>query len=199
MSKCHNIWVQYTESDLDNTFQGRVPSFLYYSLAGPRWIRSSNFRSACLPENQYRPFLKGQEESTMDIMSSSSRIYSDDTNKIQRSAWLGWLCWQIYPDCKTDWYDAYYTFEAIVWPVHLVRQNAASDMIDSIWLVNDHVELDTYWTGYQVQFLNQGVEEEDSELNCTIWYTHCNSHSWRVWLQVQDAQEWSWGPGQYSQ
>jgi hypothetical protein len=27
MPKSHNIWVQYTDSDLDNTFQGRVPSF----------------------------------------------------------------------------------------------------------------------------------------------------------------------------
>jgi hypothetical protein len=27
MPKSHNIWVQYTDSDLDNTFQGRVSSF----------------------------------------------------------------------------------------------------------------------------------------------------------------------------
>jgi len=27
MPESHNIWVQYMESDLDNTFQGRVPSF----------------------------------------------------------------------------------------------------------------------------------------------------------------------------
>jgi hypothetical protein len=27
MPESHNIWVQYTESDLDNTIQGRVPSF----------------------------------------------------------------------------------------------------------------------------------------------------------------------------
>jgi len=33
MPESHNIWVQYTDSDLDNTFQGRVPSFpvLYFS------------------------------------------------------------------------------------------------------------------------------------------------------------------------
>ena len=33
-------------------------------------------------------------------------------------------------------------------PAHLVRENAASDRIDSIWLVNCHVDLDTYWTVY---------------------------------------------------
>jgi len=38
---------------------------------------------------------------------------------------------------------------AIVGPAHLVRENhAASDRIDSVWLVNNHVDLDTYWTVY---------------------------------------------------
>jgi len=36
----------------------------------------------------------------------------------------------------------------IVEPAHLVRKNAASGGIDSVWLVNDHVDLDTYWTVY---------------------------------------------------
>ena len=39
---------------------------------------------------------------------------------------------------------------AIVGPAHLVRENnAASDRIDSVWLVNSHVDLDTYWTVYK--------------------------------------------------
>jgi len=38
---------------------------------------------------------------------------------------------------------------AIVGPAKLVPDNdAASDRIDSVWLVNDHVDLDTYWTVY---------------------------------------------------
>ena len=39
-------------------------------------------------------------------------------------------------------------FGAIVGPAHLVRENAASDRIYSVWLVNKHVDLDTYWTVY---------------------------------------------------
>ena len=39
-------------------------------------------------------------------------------------------------------------FGAIVGLAHLVRENAASDRIDSVWLVNNHVDLDTYWTVY---------------------------------------------------
>ena len=35
---------------------------------------------------------------------------------------------------------------AIVEPVHLVHENAASDRINSIWLVYNRVDLDIYWT-----------------------------------------------------
>ena len=37
---------------------------------------------------------------------------------------------------------------ALVGPVHLVRENAELGSMDSIWLVNNHVDLDTYWTVY---------------------------------------------------
>jgi len=41
-------------------------------------------------------------------------------------------------------------FRAIVGPANWVREiKAASDRIDSVWLVNDHVDLDTYWIVYQ--------------------------------------------------
>ena len=36
----------------------------------------------------------------------------------------------------------------IVGHVHLVREHAAPGGIDNIWLVNNHVYLDTYWTVY---------------------------------------------------
>jgi hypothetical protein len=29
---------------------------------------------------------------------------------------------------------------------HLVRQHAVSDRVNGVWLVNNHVDLDTYWT-----------------------------------------------------
>jgi len=40
------------------------------------------------------------------------------------------------------------TVGAIVGLAHLVQENAASRGIDSVWLVNNHVHLDTYWTVY---------------------------------------------------
>jgi hypothetical protein len=36
--------------------------------------------------------------------------------------------------------------EAIVRSAHLVREYAASGGIDCVWLVNNHVDLNTYWT-----------------------------------------------------
>ena len=37
---------------------------------------------------------------------------------------------------------------AIVGPANLVQENAASDRNDILWLVNNHVDLDTYRTVY---------------------------------------------------
>jgi len=34
----------------------------------------------------------------------------------------------------------------IVGPAYLVQENAASDRIDTKWLVNNHVDFDTFWT-----------------------------------------------------
>ena len=39
---------------------------------------------------------------------------------------------------------------ASVGQAHLVRENGVSDTIDSVWVVNYHVDLATYWTVYQV-------------------------------------------------
>jgi hypothetical protein len=37
---------------------------------------------------------------------------------------------------------------AIVGPVHLVRENAASGGMECVWLVKNHVDINTYWTVY---------------------------------------------------
>jgi len=37
---------------------------------------------------------------------------------------------------------------AIVGPTRLVQEIAASGGIDCVWLVNNHVDLDSYWTVY---------------------------------------------------
>ena len=37
---------------------------------------------------------------------------------------------------------------AIVGPAHLTTENAALDRIHSVWLLNNRVDLDTYWMVY---------------------------------------------------
>jgi hypothetical protein len=39
---------------------------------------------------------------------------------------------------------------AIFGLAYLVQGNAASGSINSVWLGNDHVDLDTNWTGYEL-------------------------------------------------
>jgi hypothetical protein len=39
---------------------------------------------------------------------------------------------------------------AIVGPEHLVGENATSGVIDCVWLVNYHGDLDSYWTVYEL-------------------------------------------------
>jgi len=152
MPGAHNIWVQYMQSeenDLDNTFQGRIPSFLvqYFS-----WTPLN-------PILQYQDRLpQGKAIST----------FSNRCKKTQR--------WELCPQAQEyavviptkykdlpGWADCVdrfirvvkqknkmhiVTVGAVVGPVHLVQENAASGGIDSVWLVTNHVNLDTYWTVY---------------------------------------------------
>jgi len=41
----------------------------------------------------------------------------------------------------------------------------------------------------KLKYLNKGVQEEDSWLNCTVEYKHYNNHTQRVWLQILSALE----------
>jgi len=150
MPEFHNILVQYTDSDLDNTFQGRVPSFpvLYFSWNPPNQILQfqeslpagiliSTFSRRCKKTQQW--ILRPQvQEYAVEIPTK----YKDPH---------GWA------DCVDGFIQVVKQTEmmhvvpvgAIVGPAHLVRENnAASDRIDSIWLVNNHVDWDTYWTVY---------------------------------------------------
>lgn len=57
---------------------------------------------------------------------------------------------------------------AFVGKVRLVQNNTPSARINGIWLVINQVVLDTDSMVYYSQCLNQGVQEYDSMLNCTI-------------------------------
>jgi hypothetical protein len=62
--------------------------------------------------------------------------------------WVDCVAWFIRVVKQTDKMHIV-PVRAIVGPAHVVRENnVASDRIDSIWLVNNHVDVNTYWTVY---------------------------------------------------
>jgi len=152
MPKAHNIWVQYTQSeenDLDNTFQGQIPSFpvLYFSWTPPNQIQQfqaclsagkaiSTFSKRCKITQQW--VLRPQAQEYVVVIPTK---YNDVH---------GWA------DCVDGFIRVVKQTNkmhvvpvgAVVGPAHLVRENAALGGIDSVWLVNNHVDLDTYWTVY---------------------------------------------------
>jgi len=149
MPESHNIWVQYMESDLHNTFQCHFPSFsvLYFT-----WTPLNQIL-------QFREHLAAGKTISM---------FSKRCNKIQQ--------WIIHPQAQEyavviptkyndlhSWADCVDRFIQIVKPsdkmhfepvraivrlAHLVRENVASDRINTIWLVNNQVDLNTYCTVY---------------------------------------------------
>jgi len=150
MPESHNIWVQYTDSDLDNTFQGRVPSVpvLYFSWTPLNQILQFHER---LPAGKsISTFSKRCKKTQRWILCPQPQEYAVviPTKYKDPHGWADCVDGFIRDVKKTDKMHIV-PVRAIVGPAHSVRENnAASGRIDSVWLVNNHVDLDTYWTVY---------------------------------------------------
>jgi len=150
MPEAHDIWVQYTQSEenyLDNTFQWRIPSFpvLYLSWTPPNHILE--FQERLPARKAILTFSKRCKMTQEWVLCPEAQEYAA-------------VIPTKYKDCHgcADCVDRFIRvvkqtkpvhivpIGAIVWPVHLVRENAALGGMDSVWLVNHHVDLDTYWT-----------------------------------------------------
>jgi len=152
MPESHNIWVQYTQSeenDLDNTFEGRVPSFpvSYSGWTPPNQI---------LQFQQHLPAGKALSTSSKRCQTTQQWVLRPQAQEYavviptQFKDLHGWA------DCVDGFIRVVkqttkmhiVPVGAIVGPAHFVQENAALGDIDSVWLVNNHVDLDTYWTVY---------------------------------------------------
>ena len=149
MPESHNIWVQYIDSELDNTFQGRVPSFpvLYSS-----WIRPNHIFQflARLPAGKTLLTLSQRCKKTQQwILRPQAQEYAVviPTKYKDQHGWADCVEGFIRVVKQTDQMHIV-PVGGIVGPAHLVREIAASNRIHSIWLVNNHVDSDTYWTVY---------------------------------------------------
>jgi len=152
MPESHNIWVQYTQSeenDLDNTFQGQVSSLpvLYFS-----WT----------PQNQILQFQE-QMPARKTLSTCSKRCQMTQQWVLRPQAQEYAVVIRTKFKDPHGWADCVDGFirvvkqtnkmhivpvGAIVGPAHLVQENAASGGIDNLWLVNNHVDFDTYWNVY---------------------------------------------------
>jgi len=152
MPEAHNIWVQYTQSeenDLENTFQGRIPCFpvLYFSWTPPNQILQ--FQEPLPAGKAVSTFSKRYKITEQWVLCPQAQEYVVVIPTKYKNL-HGWA------DC-VDWFIRVVKqmnkmhnvpVGAIVGPAHLVRENAALGGMDSVWFVNNQVDLDTYWTVY---------------------------------------------------
>jgi hypothetical protein len=139
-----------TDSDLDNTFQGRVPSVLvlYFRWTPPNQILQFQ---KCLPTTKSISIFSKRCKNTQQwILCPQLPEYAVviPTKYKDRHGWADCVDGFIWVVKQTDMMHIV-PVGAIVGPGHLVQENnAASDRIDTVWLVNNHVDFDTYWTVY---------------------------------------------------
>jgi len=150
MPKSHNIWVQYRDSNLDNTFQGLVSSFpgLYFNWTPPNQILQfqehlpgrmmiSTCSKRCKNTQQW--ILRPQPQEYAVVIPTK---YKDP------HGWADCIDWFIWVIKKTDKVHNI-PVGAIVGAAHLVQDNnAALDRINNVWLVYNNLDFDISWTLY---------------------------------------------------
>jgi len=149
MTDSHDIWVQYTESDLDNTFQDRVPSLpVLYSCWTPL-NQILQFQVHLAAGNTISIFSNWCRKTQQWIVHPQVQKYAVvvSTKYKDRHGWADCIDWFIRVVKQTNMMQIV-PVAAIVGRAHLVRENVASDSIDSIWLVINHVDLDVCWSAY---------------------------------------------------
>jgi len=152
LPEAHDFWVKYTQSeenDLDHTFQGRIPCFavLYFS-----WTPSDHilqFQERLPAGNATSTFSKRCKKTQQWVLGPQAQEYAVviPTKYKDLHGWAECVDRFIRVVKQTNKMHIIPVGE-IVGPAHLVRENAASGSINCVWLVNIHVDLDTYWTVY---------------------------------------------------
>jgi len=152
MPKSHNIWVQNMQSeenDLDNTFQGQIPSFpvLYFSWTPPYQILQ--FQESLPAGNAISMFSKRCKKTQQWVLRPQAQEYTVviPTKIKDHHGWADCVDGFIRVVKQTNKMHIV-PVGAIVGPAHWVRENSALGGINCGWLVNKHVDLDTYWTVY---------------------------------------------------
>jgi len=152
MPEAHNIWVQYTkseENDLDNTFHGQIPSFLGLYFSWTPLNQILQFQERLPARKTFSNFSKRCQKTQQWVLRTQALEYAVviPTKYNDLHGWADCVDGFIRVVKQTNKMHIV-PVGAVVGPAHLEQQNAALGGIDSIWLVNNHVDLDTYWTVY---------------------------------------------------
>jgi len=152
MPESHNIWVQYMQSeenDLDNTFQARIPSFpvLYFSWTALNQILQ--FQESLPAGKAILMFSKRSKMTEQWVLCPQVQEYAV-VIPTKFKALHGWADCVDGCICVVKQMNSMHivTVGAIVQLAHLVQDKAAAGVIDSVWLLNNHIEFDIYWTVY---------------------------------------------------
>jgi len=152
MPEAHNISVQHTQSeenDLHNTLQGRIPAIpeFYFSWTPPNQILQLQER---LPAgNAIFTFSKRFKKTQQWVICPQAQEYAVviPTQYKDRHGWADYIDGFIWVVKQTNEMQIV-PIGVIVGLAQWVQENAALGVNECVWLVNDHVHLDTYWTVY---------------------------------------------------
>ena len=196
MPEAHNIWVQYMgseENDLDITFQGRIPSFpvVYFSWTPPNLVLQALER---LPAGKaLSTFSKRCQTTQQWVLRPQAQEYAVviPTKYKDLHGWADCVDGFIQVVKQTDKMHIV-PIGAIVGTAHLMQENAASGGMDSVWLVNIHVDLDTDWTVYKFR-----LKCLIQVYSCDIVYRILLFDIDIIYLSLPEslapgAPEWSW-------
>jgi len=149
MPEAHNIWVQYIQSEenhLSNTFQRQVPSFpvLYFSRTPLNQILQ--FQKRLPARKALSTFSKRCRNTQQWVICRQAQEYAVVIPTMYKDL-HGWA------DCVDGFIQVVKQTNkmhivpvgGIVGQVHLVYKKAASCGINSIWLVTNQVDLNSYW------------------------------------------------------
>jgi len=152
MPEAHNIWVQYTHSEynnLDNPSQGQIPCFsvLHFCSTPPYQILQFQ---GCLPARKTLSTISTRCKNTQQwVLCPQAQEYAViiPTKCKDLHGWANCLDGFIQVVKQMNKMHIV-PIGACIGPANLVQESAESGGIDSIWLVNNHVYLETYWTVY---------------------------------------------------
>ena len=155
MPESHNIWVLYTQSEENdpyNTFQGWITSFpvLYFSWTPLNQLLQ--FQDHLPAGKALSTVSKRCEKTQQWVLRPHAQEYAVVIPTMLKNL-HGWadcvdgFIWVVKQMNKMH----ILPIRAVVGPAHLGRDNAASGGINSVWVVNNHVDLDTYWTVYYLE------------------------------------------------